>query len=201
MRLFEQTKSFLGIGGRFDPQRAAGRMPACRVREITPADQDACISIYKENEAGHVPSGFLAEFEQSLRSDACLWLGVEDGPEIVGAGGIARVAGTDQGVALVFGTIRPDRQRMGYGTALLLARIASLPSPSPIWRVVMTSVTESVGFYKGFGFGFVKRFADEDGSEWDTYHAEVSLRAWAESRAILADNDVVFDADAVALPT
>lgn len=200
MRIYDRTKRILGIGGRFKPGVAAGRVPACRVRRITPADHDACIDIYRQIEGGHVPTGFRQDFEQSLRSESCYWLGVEANGELVGAGGIAPVDTADQGMVLVFGSIRPDRHGMGYGSALLLARIAALPPPDPKWLLVMTSLTKSIGFYKAYGFDYVMRSADDNGNEFDAYHAWVSLRTWAEACEALVKSAVSIDRGALAMP-
>lgn len=200
MRLYEKTKNFLGLSGRFNPRRAAARIPACHVRRITPADFGTCIDIYRRNESGHVPIGFLSEFEQSLYNEHCHWLGIEADGELVGTGGIQLVAGAQPGALLVFGSIRPDRHRMGYGSTLLLARIAALPQPQPSWYVVMTSLAKSVRFFRNYGFGYLKRLPDDDGNEWDNYCTKVSLRAWVESRAILAASDAAIESGALAMP-
>ena len=199
-RFCSKLKHLLGIGGRFNPSHAAKRIPSTLVREITPADHDSCISIYEENEARFFPSGYRTEFERDLSSDAYLWLGVEEQGELVAVGGIYLDTEDTGAAALAFGMVRPDEQGGGYGSALLLARIAALPPPQPFTRIVMSSLENSVGFYKRFGFVYVMRLTMEDGSELDSYYAKVTRSSWNAARTILVSRQVTFDPDAVEVP-
>lgn len=200
MSFFSRIKGVLGLGGRFKPRWASKRIPASTVRAITAEDYDSCIKIYKENEARYFPAGYLKEFKKDLSSGAYLWLGVEEQGDLVAVGGIHLDTEDTGAAALAFGMVRPDRQGKGYGSALLLARIAALPPPDPFIRMVMSSLKRSVGFYKRFGFVYVLRHTMEDGSELDSYYAKLTRSSWNSARTILAKRHVDFDPDAVTVP-
>ncbi len=195
-----RMKRLFGRSGRFDPSPAAERVPATVVRVIAAGDYDSCIDIYKDNKAKFFPDGYLKDFEQDLSSDACLWLGLEDDGDLIAVGGIHLDTKDTGAAALAFGMVRPEKHGMGYGSALLLARIASLPRPDPVIRIVMSSLEETVGFYKRFGFVFVTRVLMKDGRELDSYYAKITRSSWHAARAILKSRQVVFDPDAVSVP-
>ena len=194
-------KRFFGGSALFDPSFFAADVPPVVIRELREDDLDACYRIYSENAPGHFPEGYFKHFENDLASDGYLWLVIEEAGVPIGVGGIS-IHGDDEAVAaLSFGMIRPDRHGMGYGSALLLARVAALPQPDPLMRIFMSSVEGSVGFYKKFGFAFVKRFQMDENTELDWYYVQIKPPAWEASRILLASARVEFDPDSVKVPT
>ncbi|MEM9403948.1 MAG: GNAT family N-acetyltransferase [Pseudomonadota bacterium] len=200
MHLLSGIKSLIGGSGRFNPRPAANRIPATRIRPITAKDHASCRQIYKANEETTVPDGFIQDFEQDLASDRFLWLGIEEDNELIAIGAIRLNSDDLSAAALSFGMVRPDKQKMGYGSALLTARLASLPRPDPVTRVVMSSLEPSAGFYRRFGFALIHRKAMDNGVELNFYCAELTRHAWETARALLASGQVRFDPDAVSVP-
>lgn len=200
MNLYVRIKSLFGGAGRFDLSHAADRIPATVIRVITAEDRSSCIRIYEENERRFFPGGYLQDFEQDLSSDAYLWLGIEESGELIAVGGIHLDTHSIGAAGLAFGMVRPDRHKMGYGSTLLVARLASLPPPDPVIRIVMSSLENSVGFYKQFGFVFVNRAVMGDGNELDYYYAKISRSSWKAARALLKSRHVSFDPDGMLVP-
>ncbi|MEM6513975.1 MAG: GNAT family N-acetyltransferase [Pseudomonadota bacterium] len=200
MRLFLRLKSLLGFGGRFDPSPAARRLPAATVREISAADHESCIDIYKQNESRFFPPDYLQFFVEELSSDSHLWLGIEEDGQLLAVGGIREAEEDTAAAALSFGMVRPDKQGMGYGSILLLARIASLPKPDPNTRIIMSSVEKSSGFHNRYGFAFVTRIRMQDGIELDHYYADVSVSAWEAARTLLPAQAFSFDPNDINVP-
>ena len=199
-RLYLYMKRFLGGSGRFDPSPAAKRIPKTALRAITARDHNSCVSIYKDNEARFFPGGYLQEFQQDLSSNTYLWLGAEEQGELIALGGIRLGAEDAATASLAFGMVHPDKHGLGYGSALLLARIASLPPPAPVTRVFISTLKNSVGFFKRFGFVFVRRVLMDDGIQLDWYYTRVTHSSWEAARALLISRQVTFDPDAVLVP-
>ncbi len=192
----------LRASGRFDPARAAGRIPAVTIRQLRDDDVAACHSIYHANADGRFPDGYFAHFEADLRKDNYLWLVVEDGEEVVGVGGICLHEYPPHGSFgfLAFGMVRPDRHRKGLGSALLLARLAALSAPDGYARVGMTSIPSTVEFYRSYGFKYVGRVPQEDGNEFDTYYTVLTRPSWEACRALLISSGITFDPERLVIP-
>ncbi len=187
---------------RFDPGRAAGRMPAVTIRRLRAADVAACHAIYKANETGRFPDGYFEKFAADLDNDGYLWLVVEDAGEVVAVGGISLHDNAPQGAfgVLTFGMVAPSRHGEGIGSALLLARLGALSAPEGIFGVGMTATPTSVEFYKRYGFKFAGRVLEEDGLEFDTYYTLMSRAAWEASRALLQSSGIAYDPDPLVVP-
>ena len=94
---------------RFDPERAAGRMPAVTIRPLRDEDIPVCHAIYKANEEGRFPDNYFGKFEADLESDGYLWLVVEDADEIVAVGGVCLHEYKSGTLGfLAFGMVTPD---------------------------------------------------------------------------------------------
>jgi GNAT superfamily N-acetyltransferase len=140
---------------RFDPTPADGRIPKLNLSSFNSSDTDACINIYRLNEAAHFPPGLLGEFKRTLSAYGTRFVVARYETEVVGIGGIAPWRrGPLHVVPLVFGMVHPQWQRRGVGSALLLARLASLPEPKPYWRVSLSPLRGSQSFYARFGFTY-----------------------------------------------
>jgi len=91
---------------------------------------------------------------------------------------------------LAFGMVHPQWHRRGVGTALLLARAAALPEPSPRWTLVLSTLSGSRSFYERFGFTKYGQHRDKiRGSGFDDHYAHLNRDAWTEchvQRHILA---------------
>ena len=102
---------------------------------------------------------------------------------------------------LAYGMVHPDRHRSGFGTTLLLARLASLPEPGFCWLAQIGTVSGSQSFYGRFGFRFRGRFRDERGTEFDFYRMRVYRSDWRRCRELLYNGNVDLDFSDAVVPT
>ena len=70
---------------------------------------------------------------------------------------------------LSFGMVHPAYQRTGFGTTLLLARLAPLNPRNGRSTVMLSTVGRSESFYVRFGFRYLQTFPDPGGYTGDTY--------------------------------
>jgi len=170
---------------RFDPTPAAGRPPPIMFRALEPADLAACRDIYRSNEPGRFPPGFLPELEKAIALPDCHFIVGCLGDQIVGFGGIGipRVA-TFSSISLLFGLVHPEWHRKGIGSALLLARLSMLPAPAPFRRLTLSTVQESWAYYARFGFAFCGKM-EMAGQFFDMYEALMYRQQWKQCAQIL----------------
>jgi len=81
---------------------------------------------------------------------------------------------------LVFGMVHPSRQGRGFGTALLLARMAVLPVPRRWWTVLLVPVGGSETFYARFGFEFGMTTITTLGAPGDLHRVALTAKAQAQ---------------------
>lgn len=203
--------SFLGwlkrIGrknDRFDPSRAAGRIGRCKITQLTEEDINVCCELYRLNERNRFPAGYFKTFKENLQSESHVFLVVKDAAQAVGVGGIWRDVRGEALSYLVFGMVHPDRQGEGFGSALLLARLAALPDPNGFERVFLSAVAGAESFYTQFGFSFFGRFPVDPGKdelELDYYYTVLGSPAWVACGAILEASGVQFDRTEIRVPT
>jgi GNAT superfamily N-acetyltransferase len=135
------------------------------LRTFKASDRDECLAIYRANEAGRFPEGFVSYFEDFLdRADYLkIVLCDKDHPVAVGGKGLTPILPSHCGW-LVFGVVSPAFHSRGLGTALLLSRVALLPEPSPSVRLFMTNVAKSKGFFARFGFASMGKIPSGSGN-------------------------------------
>lgn len=179
--------------------------PRCRIRLFRQDDCLAAEEIYRLNEPGRFPPDYFDHFAAWLRSKESLILVAEDDGRVVGLGGVHYLetkypTGTVF-AALAFGMVHPQRHRQGFGTVLLLSRLAALPRPEPDYSILITTTGGSETFYERFGFRSIGRMPAEariDAEIFDTYRMRLYGKDWDGCRASLALGGVMLDlADAV----
>jgi len=170
------------------PSRPAD-LPACVIRELTARDLAACEEIYRLNEPDRFPEGVREHFGGFIRDrQKALFLVAEAEGEVCGFGGIAmRREGKLEIAHLVFGMVHPSRQRRGFGTALLLARMAVLPVPRRWWTVLLMPVGGSESFYARFGFAFGMTTMTTLGAPGDLYRVALTAKSQAQCIERLGD--------------
>jgi N-acetylglutamate synthase-like GNAT family acetyltransferase len=175
--------------------KSTTRLPSCRVRRMSESDLDVCDRIYRSNEGAHLPAGAFERFQTYVRAHWAEFVVVEAGGSVRGFGGITvPKTGPVKIATLVFGMIDPDDHRKGYGTTLLLARLASLPQPDGDCAVVLYATDRSISFYDRFGFASRSRALDPGtGVQLSGCLAQLSLKQWLECRALLHRNAVALD--------
>ena len=128
---------------------------------MSEADFEACDRIYRLNQLEHLPAGGFERFQKYVRARMAEFVVIEVGGAVRGFGGIVVPKSDPVKIAtLVFGMIHPDDHRKGYGTTLLLARLASLPKPTSYCTVVLYATDRSRTFYDRFGFSLRSRGID-----------------------------------------
>jgi GNAT superfamily N-acetyltransferase len=139
----------------FRINRAASKLVPLRIRSFASGDTEACLAIYRSNEASRFPAGYYDVYKDYLSSDRSLVVVAEKDSKVIATGGIAiHRQGRAEVPMLSFGMVLPDFQRQGVGTTLLLARLSLLPQTREKWMVCMTSVGGSDSFYGRYGFTF-----------------------------------------------
>jgi GNAT superfamily N-acetyltransferase len=147
-------------------------LPACQIRLLTERDHESCRAIYQLNEAGHFPVGYEDYFAEWLAGKKSLVIAIEAEGRLVAFGGINALQRKWLNLALLsFGMVHPDYHRKGFGTILLFARLALLPTTVVPWQVLLSPGLTSASFYNQFGFRFVSRDRDHRGRESDTLGA------------------------------
>ena len=186
----------------FTPATAAGRMAPAIIREFKPDDFDACCDIYLTNERDHFPDRHFQEFKTGLTTNAALWLVIEAENEVIGVGGICLEHKEGGLCHLLFGMICPDRRRQGYGSALLLARLAALPEPVELIFMSMAPVVNSIKYYEQFGFEFSgsERSAKSNNKKLQISCSVLTTPAWRECSSLLSAARIEFNPDQCSVP-
>jgi ribosomal-protein-alanine N-acetyltransferase len=176
-------------------------LPKCRFRPFDEDDFQTCAEIYRLNEPGRFPDGYFNYFSEWLRSRRNLVLVCEVAGEIRGFGGMDMDRQSLAELAtLNFGMVHPKHHKQGFGTALLLARLATLPPPRFQWVAYISTTGGSESFYKRFGFVFNDRFTDEGRTAFDRYRIRIYKRDWQACRTALETASVTLDTSGVVVP-
>jgi len=137
-------------------------------RAYCDSDFDACLAIWRANEGEAFPAGYEPLFAESLQHHDSFYLLGESAGELVCCGGVA-YHGTCDCAFLSFGLVAPQHQRQGFGSTLLLARLALL-NPLPYGCTVAMEVTpQSFAFYRRFGFQGYNIHTDEHGNRFVSF--------------------------------
>lgn len=134
-------------------------------RAYRESDFDACLAIWRANEGEAFPSGYEPLYTESLQQRESFILVGESAGELVCSGGIA-YHGTRDCAILSFGLVAPEHQRRGFGTTLLIARLALLDPLPHGCSVAMEVTPESFTFFQRFGFEGYHIHTDELGNRF-----------------------------------
>jgi ribosomal protein S18 acetylase RimI-like enzyme len=187
---------------RFNAVAASDRIPKVTIRQVSTSDLKACWEIYALNAPGRFPDGYFEVFKETLQSPSYLYLVVESSGAVVGVGGIYRNQELACCCSLLFGAIHPDHHRQGYGSALLLARLAALPKPDSWERILLSTVGDSAQFYKRFGFTFYDRFQLPPNQDpFDCYYSILRSSDWSGCVEVLEKSGVSFAREGLSVPT
>jgi N-acetylglutamate synthase-like GNAT family acetyltransferase len=194
-------KRFFREPDRFDFPSRKRPLPECRFRPLDAADFYACAEIYRLNEPGRFPAGYFDYFSEWLLSGRDLVLVCDVAGEVRGFGGISMHREPRAELAtLNFGMIHPEHHKQGYGTALLLARIATLPPPDFQWAAFISTTGGSETFFRRFGFMHVSSFADEQGLEFDLHRTRIYKEDWRACHDALAAASIALDTSDAVVP-
>ena len=165
------------------------------IRPFSDEDLDDCLSVYRENRIKDlIPDHYESMFISDLSDPEVLSLiGIDDG-QIVACGSINYLSNY-QSASLSFGLVRPNMQRRGYGSKMLVARI-SLLEEAKDWGcdVYLSATKNSVRFYnKVVGFGELSRDEDEYGNEFFNLYLPLDTELIESSIEWIRDSDVELD--------
>jgi hypothetical protein len=95
-------------------------------RIYEPRDFEACLTIYRKNEPGRFPPDQGVKFVDYLKNEEKAFIVAESNSRVVGYGGMNLLSSNV--AALCYGIVDPEFQKQRIGTALILLRVAQLPS-------------------------------------------------------------------------
>ena len=133
-------------------------------RVYEPRDFETCVTIYAKNEPGRFPSGYAGKFVEYLKKDTKAFIVAECDSRVVGYGGMNLLA--PNVATLCCGIVDPEFQRQRIGAALVLLRIAQLPSDPCGAFCLIFAVDTSMPIYRRFGFIEKTKWKMEDGKEY-----------------------------------
>ncbi len=199
--MFQNLKRWWRGYDRFTQPPRKRPLPQCRIRPYEKGDYEKCVEIYKLNEPGRFPPGYLDCFRDWLPDVNNLRLVSEVAGEIRGVGGIGvrKYPHLDL-AALSFGMVHPAWHKQGYGTVMLLARLASLPLPHAEWTAHMVTAGGSERFYGRFGFVYWDSPADEFGVKLPHYISKVYEPDVQDCRNTLSQAGVMMDTAGLSVP-
>ena len=179
--MLKWIRSAFAPKNRFTIPELQNRLPACCIRVYRENDFEACAEIFRAHEGTHFPHGVFDDFARLHKSVDVrpLILIAQSEGELRAFGGITILTG-QRFAYLTFGMVHPEHQRSGYGSALLLARLAALPKPLFDWKLVLSTAGPSASFYARFGFRHTSRYTHPLGLELDQYVARLDLRGWTD---------------------
>ena len=191
---------FAGPPG-FDTLPALDRCRPIRVRPYTDGDFDVCLGIYKRNEPGRFPEKYVERFISALRDRTSLFLLAEEQGRVVGFGGVNLGGPSTEYVAwLSFGMVEPALHRQGYGTTILLARLAALPEPPVAYVVGIGTSGSSDSFYQRFGFTRVSGVPEDSEYKFNYFRVVFMLDHWRLCRTILEKAGTILDCGDAVVP-
>jgi ribosomal protein S18 acetylase RimI-like enzyme len=158
--------------GRFTVPAARTALPRCDIRPVDDTDFATCAAIYRLNGTDQLPPAYSKYFLEWLHTRQAQVFVAEVNGQVRGFGGINLHQQHNMRVAtLAFGTVHPAYHRQGFGTALLLGRLATLPDADSNWELYAITTTAPDTFYQQFGFSWIGRFPRHDGPEFDLHQA------------------------------
>lgn len=123
------------------------------IREYTPDDLEACLSIFKANhDALPDPPEVMEEF---LQQGTSWFLVAELEGKVVACGGL-EISGDTNAARLMYGMVDHERQRLGIGTLMMLTRLTLAPEEEPTALVTLQSLLGTEPFFKRLGFERVR---------------------------------------------
>ena len=137
-------------------------------RAYCDSDFDRCLALWRANESKAFPAGYEPLFTETLLHHDTFYLLGESEGELVCCGGIAYL-GFHDCACLSFGMVAPQHHRRGFGTTLLIARLALLNPVPPGCTVTMEVTPQSFAFYQRFSFQGYHIHTDERGNRFCSF--------------------------------
>lgn len=174
-------------------------MPSLTFRRFAPGDTAKCLELYDLNEPDRFPAGVRDDYATLLNNQSIYVLISEKDGRVVACGGLYYHTRKDI-AGLCFGLVHPQFQRMGIGTALLLARLALLDPSRPRFVLLISAVEKSIGFYRRLGFRRFAPWKDKQGQLHPSGYLFFSSRQIQHCRKLLADHGISVPQDEKLVP-
>lgn len=165
----------------------------CYIRKAEERDWDRLEEIYLSQQVTALPEGYFPEFQQTIRDPDIHFLVAEANGRVVGGGGVVTHS-PGRLVGLTFGTVHASECGKGFGTDLLLARLASIPIEGAECQVLVVATQWSANFFRRLGFVWHHVYQDErgyayaEGSQLVTPANQVSARRLLENRLVALES-------------
>jgi predicted N-acetyltransferase YhbS len=134
-----------------------------RFRTFAPADREACLSIYRQNQTGRFPPDACKKFEALLEKEPRNLIVAELDSRVIGYGGIHLLR--PEVAVLFYGIVAPEYQLQRVGATLVLLRLAQLPDQPTGYFVFIFAVEASMSAYYRFGFIRKSGWLDDTGKQ------------------------------------
>jgi len=198
-KLFQQSRKTPSIGRLRIPSK---KLPSASIRPFCERDFEECCEIYRLNEPERFPDGYYQHFKDFIGKRRSLFLVAVLCDRVIGFGGVRLFPPPDDNQAnLNFGMIHPEYQKMGYGSILLLTRLAILPEPSPRIFAGLSPVKLSENFYTRFGFRYNSTYRDSfDNRSTDLFCIALTVEDWKTCKLVLNDAGITINIDPAEIP-
>lgn len=137
----------------------------CHIRLAAETDYHRLEAIYVEHENESIPCGYFEHFREAIRSDEVIYFVAEVDGQIVGGGGISNYLPGSQ-ASLTFGVVLKSKCRMGYGTAIMLARLMFVDPGLLGCQITLEATEWSADFFTRLGFKWHHFDEDELGNHF-----------------------------------
>jgi len=181
---FSRVLHYLKGPNPLHPDVVSGRLSPITFRRFVPGDLEQCLELYRLNEPGRFPGGYIETYKQSLLGGRSYYLVAERNGVIVASGGMNYSTRADMAV-FCFGLVHPERQGHGLGTALLLSRLALLKTDGYGKHVFILALAKSISFYRRFGFGDFQPWQDPEGRTHPSGHLYCTSSEVRQCRRLL----------------
>lgn len=119
------------------------------IRPYTPADRDACLTLFDSNAPTLLPASGRPAYAAFLDADGRAYFVAEADGEIVGGGGFTMEGGCAR---LQWGIVHRKWQRQGLGRFLLFYRLREITRRAEVQMVSLQSPRLAAPFFVNQGF-------------------------------------------------
>jgi ribosomal protein S18 acetylase RimI-like enzyme len=121
------------------------------VRAYSPADRPACLAVFDSNTPQFFDPAERRDFETFLDAVDCSYFVMEHDGAIAGCGGYAIAEDTSL-ASLVWGMVRGDLHKLGFGRFLLLFRLREITKAGGVQLVRLSTSQHAAPFFQKQGF-------------------------------------------------
>lgn len=181
------------------PANWKGRLRPVTVRSLSDSDVSRCFELYSLNEPGRFPPNTRDQFRDSVLRGNSYYLAIEVAGRVMATGGMSYYASPHLAV-FCFGLVDPAAHGRGFGTILLLSRLALLNDRRPAYQVLIFALESSIGFYRRFGFRPHPAWTDPEGKPHPSGVLLITARQIRQCRALLIRHGIQIPNDQDKIP-